>query len=188
MIALTVFGVLVVSVSCAPVAQKVQEAKPAAPKIDHATALLLHREAVSRHNTQDPLWAVMKVEPTYQRWTGPLAGGDVFWANPAARAFYAPEPTPVQPPPVPVVSMPVQETRVKIQPEVMVPATPVLDHATALRLHADALRMHNTDNLFWAVPSFNSAPEPAVQGYTAPLAGGDVFWANPSAKPMGAFI
>ena len=179
MIAATIFSLLVVSVSCFP-----QGSAPAAPKIDHATALRLHHQAVQSHNVDNPYWAVVDVEP---KWTGPLAGGDVFWANPAARANYAPEPAPkpvVQEP----VAAPVQaEVPVNVEP-VPTAAVPVVDHATALRNHASALANHNTrhNDLFWAhaKPTVVVKPieKPAPTGYTGPLAGGDVFWANPSAR------
>ena len=46
-------------------------------KVDHATGLQRHQAAIDKHNLQRNHYYSYPVEPKY---TGPLAGGDIFWA------------------------------------------------------------------------------------------------------------
>ena len=136
MLSFTVFCVLLVSVSCFPF----QGAMPAAPKVSHADALKRHAMALQQHANPN-------------KWNGPMAGGDLFWANPAAKAWY---PQQQQVPAQQTVQAPVQ-TPVQAQPQPA--AAPVLTHAQALQKHHNALLNHNVNDLFWAL-----APPAPTQG------------------------
>ena len=186
MFSAAIFCFLFVSVSCF---QNIgtQGTNQAAPRVTHAEALRRHHQAVSSHNTDNPYWAVVDVQPKY---TGPMAGGDLFWANPAARAWFPQEPAaaPVQPKPQPAAYQPQPQMYAEPAPQPTITTAPVVDRATALKRHGEALMRHNVNNIFWAVPT---NPQPAAQTiakptpgkWNGPMAGGDLFWANPSARP-----
>ena len=102
------------------------------------------------------------------KWTGAMAGGDVFWANPAAKAWFTAKPAVVEKP-------------------AAVTLSPAEIRAAAIAKHTAALHGHNVNDVMWAVvPKPTPAPAPLTprQVWENNLINhntDDVYWALPAA-------
>ena len=115
------------------------------------------------------------------KWTGAMAGGDVFWANPAAKAWFTAKPAVVEKPAAVTLSPAeiraaaiakhtaalhshnVNDVMWAIVPKPAPPLTPAQIRANALKAHADALITHNTNDVYWALPvALKPTAAPAV--------------------------